>query len=158
VKKTRHTHYWAFLTSICRSSMAKGERTLSNGSGGRSTRPPRVSHSLSLAIIWYEDVTSILTGIGTKREDFSVTFSLSDVPEIDNFVAREEELAEIHRTIRGDGGRRTVVLHGLGGIGKTQLTIAYAKRHRDNYSAVFWLNIKDEDSLKQSFARKTLMR
>ncbi|KAN0075668.1 HET domain containing protein [Elaphomyces granulatus] len=90
---------------------------------------------------------------GAKREDFSVTFSLSDFPEIEHFVAREEELAEIHRTLRGDGSRRTVVLHGLGGIGKTQLTVAYAKRHRDDYSAVFWLNIKDEDSLKQSFAK-----
>ncbi|KAN0077448.1 HET domain containing protein [Elaphomyces granulatus] len=90
---------------------------------------------------------------GAKREDFSVTFSLSDIPETEHFVAREEELAEIHRTLRGDGSRRTVVLHGLGGIGKTQLTVAYAKRHRDDYSAVFWLNIKDKDSLKQSFAK-----
>jgi hypothetical protein len=68
-------------------------------------------------------------------------------------VAREEELKEIHRRLRGDGTRRTVVLCGLGGIGKTQLTIAYAKRHKDSYSAIFWLNIKDEDSLKQSFAK-----
>ncbi|KAN0075779.1 HET domain containing protein [Elaphomyces granulatus] len=90
---------------------------------------------------------------GAKREDFSVTFGLSDFPEIEHFVAREEELAEIHRTLHRDGSRRTVVLHGLGGIGKTQLTVAYAKRHRDDYSAVFWLNIKDEDSLKQSFAK-----
>ena len=82
-----------------------------------------------------------------------VAFSLSNVSEIEQFVAREDELAEIHRTLRGDGTRRTVVLRGLGGIGKTQLTIAYAKRHKDNYSAVFWINIKDEDSLKQSFAR-----
>ena len=92
------------------------------------------------------NVWTILTGIGTKRGDFSVAFSLSHVPE-------EEELAEIHGTLRGDGSRRTVVLCGLGGIGKTQLTIAYAKRHKDNYSAVFWLNVKDEDSLKQSFAK-----
>ena len=82
-----------------------------------------------------------------------VTFSLSNVSEIDQFVAREEELTEIHRTLRGDGTRRTVVLRGLGGIGKTQLTIAYAKRHKDNYSAIFWINTKDEDSLKQSFAK-----
>jgi hypothetical protein len=70
-------------------------------------------------------------------------------------VAREQELAEIHRMLRGNGNgsRRTVVLHGLGGVGKTQLAIAYAKRHRDNYSAIFWLNINDEDSLKQSFAK-----
>ena len=101
----------------------------------------------------HSNIRKILTGIGAKREDFSVAFSLSDIPEIEHFVAREEELAEIHRTLRGDGSRRTVVLHGLGGIGKTQLTVAYAKRHRDDYSAVFWLNIKDEDSLKQSFAK-----
>ena len=101
----------------------------------------------------HSNVWTILTGIGTKRGDFSVAFSLSNVPEIEHFVAREEELAEIHGTLRGDGSRRTVALCGLGGIGKTQLTIAYAKRHKDNYSAVFWLNIKDEDSLKQSFAK-----
>jgi AAA+ ATPase superfamily predicted ATPase len=67
-------------------------------------------------------------------------------------VAREDELRDIHEALRGDGSRRTVVLHGLGGIGKTQLAIAYAKEHKENYSAIFWLNIKDEDSLKQSFA------
>jgi AAA ATPase-like protein len=98
-------------------------------------------------------VRKLLTRIGTKQEDFSVALSLSDVPEIEHFVAREKELAEIYGTLHGHGGRRTVVLHGLGGIGKTQLTITYAKRHRDSYSAVFWLNIKDEDSLRQSFAK-----
>ena len=45
-----------------------------------------------------------------------------------------------------------MVLRGLGAIGKP-LTIAYAKRHKDSYSAIFWLNIKDEDSLKWSFAK-----
>jgi hypothetical protein len=68
-------------------------------------------------------------------------------------VAREEELVEMHRTLSSDGSRRIIVLYGLGGIGKTQLSVAYAKRHKDSYSAIFWLNIKDEDSLKQSFAR-----
>lgn len=68
-------------------------------------------------------------------------------------MARKTELIKIHQALSGDGSRRAVVLHGLGGIGKTQLSIAYAKRHKDNYSAIFWLNIKDEDSLKQSFAK-----
>ena len=68
-------------------------------------------------------------------------------------MAREDELRKIHKALSGDGSRRTVVLHSLGGIGKTQLAVAYAKRHKDKYSAIFWLNIKDEDSLKQSFAK-----
>ncbi|KAH6714009.1 hypothetical protein BKA61DRAFT_656555 [Leptodontidium sp. MPI-SDFR-AT-0119] len=86
---------------------------------------------------------------GYKREDFSVAFSLSDVSDVEHFVAREDELSKIHKTLQGDGSRRAVVLHGLGGIGKTQLSIAYAKRHKDDYSATFWLNIKDEDSVKE---------
>ncbi|KAG4429439.1 hypothetical protein IFR05_015080 [Cadophora sp. M221] len=90
---------------------------------------------------------------GMKCEDFSVSFSLSNISGIEQLVAREEELTEIHTKLSGNGSRRTVVLYGLGGMGKTQLAVAYAKRHKDDYSAIFWLNIKDEDSLKQSFAR-----
>lgn len=68
-------------------------------------------------------------------------------------MAREEELEEMHRALSGDGGRRAVVLHGLGGMGKTQLTVAYAKRYRDSYSAIFWVNVKDDDASKQSFTQ-----
>jgi hypothetical protein len=59
-------------------------------------------------------IRKLLTGIGTRHKDFSVAFSLSDVSEIEHFVAREEELAEMHRTLSSDGSRRTIVLHGLG--------------------------------------------
>ncbi|KAH7309254.1 hypothetical protein BKA65DRAFT_519502, partial [Rhexocercosporidium sp. MPI-PUGE-AT-0058] len=58
---------------------------------------------------------------GSNLEDFSVTFSLHDISEVEHFVAREDELLKIHQTLKGDGSRRAVVLHGLGGIGKTQL-------------------------------------
>ena len=88
-----------------------------------------------------------------SEESFSVAFSLSEVAETRNFVARREELAQMHEALTGEDGRRTVVLQGLGGIGKTQLAVAYAKIHKGEYSAIFWLNIKDEDSLNNSFAR-----
>lgn len=58
----------------------------------------------------------------------------------------------MYTALSGDGSRRVVVLQDLGGIGKTKLAVAYAKWHRDRYSAIFWLNIKDQDSLKQRFA------
>ena len=95
----------------------------------------------------------LLTVTGIQREDFSVPLSLGDVKGVQTFVAREKELADIHLALQGDGIRREVVLHGLGGIGKTQLAISYAKRFSNSYSAVFWLNIQDETSVKQSFAR-----
>jgi hypothetical protein len=94
-----------------------------------------------------------LTILGIQHEDFSVPFSLTEVAEAEVFVARNDELAELYQALRSDGSRRVVVLHGLGGIGKTQLAIEYMKRHRDDYSAIFWLNIKDADSLQQSFVK-----
>jgi len=93
-----------------------------------------------------------LTKTGIKRQDFTIPFSLAGVPEASRFVARESELEEIHRALGGDGKRCTIVLRGLGGIGKTQMAVEYAKRFRDNYSAMFWLNTNDETSLKNSLA------
>ena len=87
------------------------------------------------------------------KEDFSIPFSLSGVPEIEQFVGRKEELMKMKEAFHGNGSQRKVVLlHGLGGIGKTQLAVAFVKNHRDTYSAIFWLNGKSEDTLKQSFA------
>ncbi|KAG9656867.1 hypothetical protein KCU64_g5581, partial [Aureobasidium melanogenum] len=82
---------------------------------------------------------------------FTLSLSLSGATETSHFVGREEELAWMHQKLGGSPGRQTVVVHGLGGMGKTQLAIAYMKRHRNDYSASIWLNARDETSLNQSF-------
>jgi predicted ATPase len=46
--------------------------------------------------------------------------------------------------------QRQVVLGGMGGIGKTQLAIAYAKLHNDAYTSIFWLNATSEITVKTS--------
>jgi len=57
----------------------------------------------------------------------------------------------MHKLLYGQDHRSVVVLHGLGGIGKTQLAIAYTRQHKAKYSAVFWLNANDRDALTLSF-------
>jgi hypothetical protein len=42
------------------------------------------------------------------------------------------------------------VIHGLGGIGKTQLVIEFVRKNHQRYSAVFWLNGSSRDTLCQS--------
>lgn len=101
-------------------------------------------------LVSYEDPNE-LTVLGPKRNDFSIPFSLAGVPQSERFIGRESELAQIRNALSGDGSRRTVVLHGLGGMGKTQTAVAYAKRHRSDYSAVFWFNIQDHATIVQSF-------
>lgn len=41
-----------------------------------------------------------------------------------------------------------VAVSGLGGLGKTQLCVQYAKRFHNVYSSVFWVNAKDKTTLK----------
>ena len=77
---------------------------------------------------------------------------MPEVSRVDHFVGRSEELDAIYRELEHDGSRKTAVVHGLGGMGKTQLALAYAQRHKDEYSAVFWVNSKDVDTLKQGYA------
>jgi hypothetical protein len=47
--------------------------------------------------------------------------------------------------------RKTFLLHGLGGMGKTQLAVAFARRHQQRFSAIFWMDGSSIDQLKQSF-------
>lgn len=47
--------------------------------------------------------------------------------------------------------QRRVVLGGLGGMGKTQLAIAYARQHHTSYTSVLWLNATSELTLTASF-------
>jgi hypothetical protein len=68
-----------------------------------------------------------LTGTGVDFEQFAVGLNLASFPEAAQFVAREKELSKMHKLLQGHSSRSCLILHGLGGIGKTQLAITYAK-------------------------------
>ncbi|KAG9657517.1 hypothetical protein KCV03_g10180, partial [Aureobasidium melanogenum] len=85
----------------------------------------------------------------------SFPFSLKGVPAIDHFVQRVSDMQKLEEYFfpqQPDLTRRKMfVVHGLGGIGKTQLCIEFVRRHHEKYSAVFWLDGSSEDALQQSF-------
>ncbi|ORX95173.1 hypothetical protein BCR34DRAFT_498675 [Clohesyomyces aquaticus] len=64
---------------------------------------------------------------------------------------RQEELYHIHKTLSDADGRGIAVLCGMGGIGKTQLAATYAECYSVDYSDIFWLDAKSEDSAKMSY-------
>ena len=80
---------------------------------------------------------------------------LGSVPQIDeeDFVGRETELEQLRTWLAPRPKRQNVVaLYGLGGIGKTQLSIHFARRSIDTYTSIFWLNAQDESILKAGLA------
>src|SRR5260370_38174502 len=58
------------------------------------------------------------------------------------FTGREEILAALHTQLGVDQTvalTQSSALHGLGGVGKTQIALEYAYRHALEYRAVFWI-------------------
>ncbi|KAK6611224.1 NB-ARC and TPR domain protein [Botrytis cinerea] len=72
---------------------------------------------------------------GVDFEQFAIGLNLASFPEATQFVARDKELSEMFKLLQDHSSRSCVILHGLG----------------EKYTAIFWLNANDEDSLKLSF-------
>lgn len=45
------------------------------------------------------------------------------------------------------------VIYGTGGVGKTQLALEYARRHRFDYSSIFWIDADRKDTVTTSIVR-----
>jgi NB-ARC domain len=72
------------------------------------------------------------------------------------FIGREAELKQMEVILLPNSHlltRKVLILGGMGGIGKTQLAIAYAKQHHTSYSSIFWLNATSESALTTSLRR-----
>lgn len=50
-----------------------------------------------------------------------------------HFVGREQALAQLHATLQQTDRVAITAIAGIGGIGKTELAIQYAQRHRTHY-------------------------
>ena len=69
-----------------------------------------------------------------------------------HFSDPQDKLAQLGQAL-GDpaaaGAAPAAAIHGMGGVGKTQLALRYSHEHRDRYTAVWWLRAENEDSLQR---------
>lgn len=72
------------------------------------------------------------------------------------FTGREEVLEALHAQLGGEQAvalTQSSALHGLGGVGKTQIALEYAYRSALDYRAIFWIGAETEEQIVSSFSR-----
>lgn len=80
-------------------------------------------------------------------------------PRNSMFVGRDGPLEELTSALKPESSEsasklrdcKSCVLHGLGGIGKSQVALEYAYRFGRCYSHIFWLRAETETVLTDSF-------
>ncbi|HAX79255.1 MAG TPA: tetratricopeptide repeat protein [Cyanobacteria bacterium UBA11372] len=76
-----------------------------------------------------------------------------------HFVGRQQELAQLHQTLQNSHRVAISAVAGMGGVGKTELAIKYAREHQDDYpGGICWLSARDANLAEQilQFAQLSL--
>jgi hypothetical protein len=74
---------------------------------------------------------------------------------VPSFTGRDEQLAALHEQLTGQGAASlvpTAALYGMGGVGKTQLALTYARRYRAEYELGWWVPSETELGLLTALA------
>jgi class 3 adenylate cyclase/tetratricopeptide (TPR) repeat protein len=91
-----------------------------------------------------------LRSLGTLPSDTSIVDTAQFHP-VPTFSGREAELAAVHEALRSDGA--IVVVHGMGGVGKSSIAREYGWRNRDAYSIIWWLNAQTDAGIIDGLVR-----
>ncbi|WQF85275.1 Putative tetratricopeptide-like helical domain superfamily [Colletotrichum destructivum] len=79
---------------------------------------------------------------------------LSTMPmATESFYGRNAELREMQTALDpSKPGRKSLLIYGMGGSGKTQLTLRHIQQEGTRYSAVIWINGSTQEHAQRSFA------
>lgn len=91
-----------------------------------------------------------LRSLGTLPSDLTI-LDAEELRPVASFSGREEELAALGTALSQEGG--IVVIHGLGGVGKSSVAREYAWRNREQYSIVWWLGAQTENGIIDGLLR-----
>ena len=70
------------------------------------------------------------------------------------FYGRDEVVEQVKNALNpppDSSGIRSLALHGLGGVGKTQIALHYANICRESFDAILWISADNSIKMAQSF-------
>ena len=77
-------------------------------------------------------------------------FRTKPPPRNEDFIGRDEYLANLHRTLSNPG--TICILNGVGGIGKTDAAIEYTYRYEEAFSYIFWISAESTVSCADTYS------
>jgi DNA-binding SARP family transcriptional activator len=73
-------------------------------------------------------------------------------PRNPGFVGRDSTLTHLRERLQSGGTAVVQALHGVGGVGKTQVAIEYAHRHAEDYDVVWWVSAEETGLIGEQYA------
>ncbi|KAK1529332.1 tetratricopeptide repeat domain-containing protein [Colletotrichum costaricense] len=139
----------------------------------KATKAYRITSEQQRQNIIQEDLNQIKSAVEQMNRDppqeslsrlayvRSSSFRHTLPPSGITFTGRSAELKALHTYLgpltESDHdqtpGLRSVVLWGLGGMGKSQLALAYAHQHKSSYKACFWIQCEDLVNICNGFMK-----
>ncbi|MER7705881.1 tetratricopeptide repeat protein, partial [Kitasatospora sp. NPDC097605] len=101
------------------------------------------------------DVIGLPAEILNAARDVEAPPGLTNLAPVPLCIGREEALAWLRETLSTAGGMtitQASTVHGLGGVGKSALALAYAHRYCHEYSLVWWITAESPALIQQSLA------
>ncbi len=102
-----------------------------------------------------EELSKLNVAPPALSKSFGVCLGRAPQIAADAFIGRRNELQQLHDWLfpKSQPSRQRIAsITGIGGMGKTQLSLAHVRKCADDYSSIFWINAKDETSLRRSMA------
>jgi tetratricopeptide (TPR) repeat protein len=134
-----------------RATDSVGVMTASDDRGIPTTPPPRSAtpdsslapgHQAAVMTDGGDTVSSITaaTAVGPRHGSRAPAVWGHVPPKNPNFTGRQELLRELHvRLHEGTTAVLPEALHGMGGVGKSQLAVEYVYLHQADYDVVWWI-------------------
>lgn len=90
----------------------------------------------------YQEIKNLMQDLNEMIHlaDPSLMYLCSNLPIQSNyFVGRTEELKIAHNVLKDE---RLLIVTGIGGVGKTEFSQCYAKKHENEYSCIVWAKVE----------------